>query len=109
MIQLLELYKALTQQLLGAKYLTLNLVHPCIYMLKQMFAPKNEQNKTIDGYMDLIYSPLIQDDILESAEDNDDSNSTSDNNDQDSAIGKNVEEHAANLNNVNTEDIFAKI
>ncbi|CAG8489188.1 25895_t:CDS:2 [Gigaspora margarita] len=128
-----------------------------------MFAPKIEQNETVDSYMDLIYSSLIQDNILESAED-DDSSSTKSvqlyiflwinygntkrnvfncNNfrpsnekflfansfdrvqqrtqaesllrnlytqlKQDSAIGKNVEEHAANLNNINTEGIFAKI
>ncbi|CAG8816419.1 367_t:CDS:1, partial [Cetraspora pellucida] len=81
MIQLLEPFEALTRRLSGAKYPTLNLVHPCIYTLKQMFAPKIDQNETVDSYMDLIYGPLIQDDILESAEDNDDSSSTSDDND----------------------------
>ncbi|CAG8793245.1 5994_t:CDS:1, partial [Dentiscutata erythropus] len=63
------------------KYPTLNLIHPYIYMLKQMFAPKIEQNKTVDSYIDLIYGSLIQDNILKSAKDNNDLSSTSDNND----------------------------
>ncbi|CAG8810135.1 6848_t:CDS:2, partial [Cetraspora pellucida] len=131
----------------------------------QMFAPKIDQNETVNSYIDLIYGPLIQDNILENAKDNDDSSSTSDDNDiltagnqrhlkrayqqfkqqikypriknfsfansfdrvqqqtqaesllrnlytqlkQNSAIGKNVEEHVTNLNNISTEDIFAKI
>ncbi|CAG8455768.1 21917_t:CDS:2, partial [Cetraspora pellucida] len=68
-------------------YPILNLVYPCIYILKQIFAPKIEENETVDSYLDLIYSPLTKDDILESTED-DDSSSTSDDNDIPTAENK---------------------
>ncbi|CAG8538943.1 4108_t:CDS:2, partial [Scutellospora calospora] len=42
-----------------------------------MFAPRIEKNETIDSYMDLIYRPLLQDNILENVEDDDDSSSIS--------------------------------
>ncbi|CAG8716980.1 20520_t:CDS:2, partial [Cetraspora pellucida] len=46
-----------------------------------MFIPKTKENENIDSYLDFIYSSLIQDDILENAE-NDDSSSTSNDNKQ---------------------------
>ena len=35
------------------------MVHPYMYMLKQMFTSKIENNKIVDTYLDLIYGSLI--------------------------------------------------
>ena len=56
----------------GAKYLTLNLVHPYMELLKKRFAPKSSENETVDTYLNLIYGEgneenndceIIEDDI----------------------------------------------
>ncbi|CAG8655821.1 9785_t:CDS:2, partial [Scutellospora calospora] len=73
MIKLLEPFEAITRRLSGATYPTLNMVHPYIYTLKQVFALRIEEGETIDSYLDLIYGPLVSEDELEN-DDNSDSN-----------------------------------
>ncbi|CAG8600745.1 14208_t:CDS:2, partial [Cetraspora pellucida] len=65
MIKLLEPFEVITRRLSGATYPTLNMVHPYIYTLKQVFAPRIEEGETIDIYLDLIYGPLVSDNELE--------------------------------------------
>ncbi|CAG8672165.1 8777_t:CDS:1, partial [Scutellospora calospora] len=71
MVSILEPIKRITRHLCGAKYLMLNLVYPYIELLKNKFAP--ETDKTIDTYLDLIYS--------EKDENNDESDEITDNDD----------------------------
>lgn len=80
MVKLLEPFEIITRRLSGAKYPTLNMVHPYMYMLKRAFAPRIQENETIDSYLELIYGPLIS----EGAEDvdvEDDSSSVSEEDD----------------------------
>ena len=55
MITLLEPFETITRKISGAKYLTLSLVVPYMYILKNNFAPKEEKNETFDTYLNLIY------------------------------------------------------
>ncbi|CAG8785713.1 299_t:CDS:1, partial [Cetraspora pellucida] len=64
-----------------ATYPILNLVHLYISILKQMFALRIDENETVNSYLNLIYSSLMQVDILENAEDKNDSSSISNDND----------------------------
>ncbi|CAG8799689.1 15644_t:CDS:2, partial [Cetraspora pellucida] len=70
-------FETITQQLSGATYLTLNIVYPYIYILKQMFSPRVENDETIDSYLDIIYGLLIVEDSLENIDNSSDSSSTS--------------------------------
>ncbi|CAG8668342.1 16944_t:CDS:1, partial [Cetraspora pellucida] len=55
--------------------------HPYIYTLKQMFAPRVEEEESIDSYLDLVYRPLIEKYDLENTDDNSNSSFISDNDD----------------------------
>src|SRR5213075_1139081 len=55
MVKLLEPFETITRRLSGATYPTLNMIHPYMYMLKQMFAPKIQENETLESYFNLIY------------------------------------------------------
>jgi hypothetical protein len=66
----LEPIEIVTRHLCGAKYPTLNLVHPYMESLKKRFAPRPNENETIDTYLNLIYG--------EGDEENDDDESTDD-------------------------------
>ncbi|CAG8663355.1 16000_t:CDS:2 [Cetraspora pellucida] len=46
-----------------------------------MFAPRVENDETIDSYLDIIYGPLIVENSLENIDNSSDSSSTSDNDD----------------------------
>lgn len=59
MIKLLEPFETITRRLSGGKYPTLNMVHPYMCLFKRMFAPRDNENETIDSYLELIYGPLI--------------------------------------------------
>ncbi|CAG8470188.1 1230_t:CDS:2, partial [Cetraspora pellucida] len=72
--------ETITRHICGAKYPTLNLVHPYIEILKKKFQPRSEKNKTIDSYLTLIYGEL--EDLpnqpnIEKLSDTDDSSSVS--------------------------------
>jgi hypothetical protein len=69
MIKLLEPFETITRRLSGGKYPTLNMVHPYMCMLKRMFAPRADENETVDSYLELIYGPLIPENEEENAED----------------------------------------
>ncbi len=81
MVKLLEPFETITRRLSGAKYPTLNMVHPYIYMLKRTFAPKIQENETIDSYLDLVYGPLMPENVEDDVDVEDDSSSISDDND----------------------------
>ncbi|GBC47674.2 zinc finger BED domain-containing protein 1-like [Rhizophagus irregularis DAOM 181602=DAOM 197198] len=70
MIKLLEPFETITRRLSGGKFLTLNMVHPYMCMLKRMFAPRANENETVESYLELIYGPLIPENEEENAEDN---------------------------------------
>ncbi|CAG8636807.1 6441_t:CDS:2 [Dentiscutata erythropus] len=53
MVNLLEPIERVTRHLCGAKYPTINLVHPYMKLLKKEFAPKT--GETVDTYLNLIY------------------------------------------------------
>jgi hypothetical protein len=53
------------------------MVHPYVCVLKHMFAPKAENNETLDSYKDLIYGSLISENI-ENIEDNTEDDNASD-------------------------------
>src|SRR6266498_4159726 len=56
MIVILELFESMTHKFSGAKYPTLSLIFPYIYILKNHFAPNEEENEILDTYFSLIYS-----------------------------------------------------
>ncbi|CAB4383308.1 unnamed protein product [Rhizophagus irregularis] len=55
MIVTLEPFETITRKISGAKYPTLSLVVPYMYLLKNNFAPNEEENETLDTYLSLIY------------------------------------------------------
>ncbi|GBC18086.2 zinc finger BED domain-containing protein 1-like [Rhizophagus irregularis DAOM 181602=DAOM 197198] len=69
MIKLLEPFETITRRLSGGKFPTLNMVHPYMCMLKRMFAPRANENETVESYLELIYGPLIPENEEENAED----------------------------------------
>jgi hypothetical protein len=69
MVKLLEPFEIITRRLSGGKYPTLNMVHPYMCMLKQMFAPRANENETVESYLELIYGPLIPENEEENAVD----------------------------------------
>ncbi|CAG8622214.1 18817_t:CDS:2, partial [Racocetra persica] len=74
MVKLLELFETIIKKLSSASYPTLNMVYLYIYILKQIFAPKIEDGKTIDSYLDLIYRLLVLNDNLKDIEDDNNEN-----------------------------------
>ncbi|CAG8746274.1 20326_t:CDS:2 [Rhizophagus irregularis] len=54
MVITLEPFETITRKISGAKYSTLSLVVPYIYILKNNFAP-NEENETLEMYLNLVY------------------------------------------------------
>src|SRR3954452_42392 len=56
MVKLMEPIEMVTQRLCGAEDPTLNLVYPCMELLKKRFAPK--ENETVQTYIDLIYGEI---------------------------------------------------
>src|SRR4051812_12146456 len=54
MIVTLEPFETITRKISGAKYPTLSLVVPYMYILKNNFAP-NEENETLETYLNLVY------------------------------------------------------
>src|SRR5579862_6946841 len=54
MIVTLEPFETLTCKVSGAKFPTLSLVVPYMYILKNNFAP-NEENETLETYLNLVY------------------------------------------------------
>ena len=69
MVKLLEPFETIMRQLSGKKYLTLNMVHPYMCMLKRMFAPRNNKNETLNSYLELVYRSLIPKNESENVED----------------------------------------
>src|SRR3954467_12384400 len=69
MVKLLEPFETITRQLSGEKYPILNMVHPYMCMLKRMFAPRNNENETLNSYLELVYGPLIPENGSENVED----------------------------------------
>ena len=61
MVKILEPFESITRRLSGSSYPTLNLVHPYMCMLKRMFAPRADENETIDSYLDLVCGPTSED------------------------------------------------
>ncbi|CAB4398706.1 unnamed protein product [Rhizophagus irregularis] len=55
MIVTLEPFETITRKISSAKYPTLSLVVPYMYLLKNNFAPNEEKNETLDTYLSLIY------------------------------------------------------
>ncbi|CAB5369787.1 unnamed protein product [Rhizophagus irregularis] len=55
MIVTLEPFETITRKISGAKYPTLSLVIPYMYLLKNNFAPNEKENETLDTYFSLIY------------------------------------------------------
>ncbi|RGB34926.1 hypothetical protein C1646_759978 [Rhizophagus diaphanus] len=45
------------------------MVHPYMCMLKRMYAPRANENETVESYLELIYGPLIPENEEENAED----------------------------------------
>ena len=70
MVKLLEPFEIITWQLSDEKYSTLNMVHPYMCMLKRMFAPRNNENETLNSYLELVYEPLIPKNGSKNVEDN---------------------------------------
>src|SRR5688572_7444425 len=87
MVKLLEPFEAITRRLSGGKYPTLNMVHPYMCTLKRMFAPRANENETVNSYLDLIYGPLIPKNEENVEDDASDSSSVS--NDDDIPIAGN--------------------
>jgi hypothetical protein len=56
MIITLEPFETITRKISGATYPTLSLVVPYMYILKNNFAPNEEENETLETYLSLIYS-----------------------------------------------------
>ncbi|RGB25813.1 hypothetical protein C1646_675281 [Rhizophagus diaphanus] len=56
MIVTLKPFKTITRKFSGAKYPILSLIFPYMYILKNHFAPNEEENETLDTYLSLIYS-----------------------------------------------------
>jgi hAT family C-terminal dimerisation region len=52
----MEPFEMVTRRLCGAEYPTLNLVYPCMELLKKRFAPK--ENETVQTYINLIYGEM---------------------------------------------------
>ncbi|RIB15386.1 hypothetical protein C2G38_2319598 [Gigaspora rosea] len=81
MIDLLSPFEMVTRRICGAKYPTLNLVYPCIEVLKKKFQPRPEKNETYDSYLTLIYGELNENlsnqSNIEEISDTDDSSSVS--------------------------------
>ncbi|GBB97831.1 hypothetical protein RclHR1_30820002 [Rhizophagus clarus] len=59
------------------------MVHPYMCMLKQMFAPRANENETIESYLELIYRLLILDNEEENAEEDIDDSSSAVSSDDD--------------------------
>ena len=54
MIVTLEPFETITRKISGAKYPTLSLVVPYMYILKNNFAP-NKENESLETYLNLVY------------------------------------------------------
>ena len=55
MIVTLEPFETITRKISGAKYPTLSLVVPYMYILKNHFASNEEENESLDTYLSLVY------------------------------------------------------
>src|SRR3954453_9657726 len=71
------------------------MVHPYMCMLKRMFAPRNNENETLNSYLELVYGPLIPENGSENVEDkaSDTSDSSSISSDDDFPTAGNQHAH----------------
>ncbi|CAG8538662.1 24407_t:CDS:2 [Gigaspora rosea] len=108
MIDLLSPFEMVTRRICGAKYPTLNLVYPCIEVLKKKFQPQPEKNETYDSYLTLIYGELNENlsnrSNIEEISDTDDSSSVSEDENISSA-GKRQHWQFAHLESDNINEI----
>ena len=63
MIITLKPFETIICKISGAIYPTLSLVVPYMYILKNNFAPNEEENETLETYLSLIYSSNGEEDL----------------------------------------------
>lgn len=71
MITTLEPFETITRKISGATYPTLSLLVPYMHILKNHFAPNEQNHETFDTYLNLIYGSGCEDEDSDMASDDD--------------------------------------
>src|SRR4051794_25355400 len=64
MITMLEPFETITRKISGATYPTLSLLVPYMHILKNNFAPNEQNHETFDTYLNLIYGEDEDSDVI---------------------------------------------